>query len=139
MFRRTLRRFSDRLATELGPRNRQRCTRSESIGSCWESKSKSKGSGAELSSDSELSTSAPDERKAPNEVSAIVLDLGSHSCKAGYAGEDAPKAVLPSASDEETNINLLLKVARGAKEEDVKADLHRTPKGKWTVKQAGLL
>ncbi|BBN19194.1 actin-like protein 6A [Marchantia polymorpha subsp. ruderalis] len=31
-----------------------------------------------------------------DEVSAIVLDLGSHSCKAGYAGEDAPKAVLPS-------------------------------------------
>ncbi|CAM6103996.1 unnamed protein product [Calypogeia fissa] len=31
-----------------------------------------------------------------DEVSAIVLDLGSHTCKAGYAGEDAPKAVLPS-------------------------------------------
>ncbi|EFJ32170.1 hypothetical protein SELMODRAFT_266988 [Selaginella moellendorffii] len=32
-----------------------------------------------------------------DEVSAIVVDLGSHSCKAGYAGEDAPKAVFPSA------------------------------------------
>eukprot|EP00250_Pteridium_aquilinum_P014839 c22229_g2_i1 orf=160-1446(+) len=31
-----------------------------------------------------------------DEVSAIVVDLGSHSCKAGYAGEDAPKAVFPS-------------------------------------------
>ncbi|KAK1272983.1 Actin-related protein 4 [Acorus gramineus] len=31
-----------------------------------------------------------------DEVSAIVLDLGSHMCKAGYAGEDAPKAVFPS-------------------------------------------
>ncbi|KAG9452530.1 hypothetical protein H6P81_005434 [Aristolochia fimbriata] len=31
-----------------------------------------------------------------DEVSAIVLDLGSHTCKAGYAGEDAPKAVFPS-------------------------------------------
>ncbi|KAL9862092.1 Actin-related protein 4A [Arabidopsis thaliana] len=30
------------------------------------------------------------------EVSAIVVDLGSHTCKAGYAGEDAPKAVFPS-------------------------------------------
>ncbi|KAM1256938.1 hypothetical protein EV1_030734 [Malus domestica] len=30
------------------------------------------------------------------EVSAIVLDLGSHTCKAGYAGEEAPKAVFPS-------------------------------------------
>ncbi|GJP43367.1 hypothetical protein CLOM_g2840 [Closterium sp. NIES-68] len=31
-----------------------------------------------------------------DEVSALVLDLGSHTCKAGYAGEDAPKAVFPS-------------------------------------------
>lgn len=33
-----------------------------------------------------------------DEVSAIVVDLGSHTCKAGYAGEDAPKAVFPSVS-----------------------------------------
>eukprot|EP00850_Spirogloea_muscicola_P005314 SM000024S07776 [mRNA] locus=s24:471134:476148:+ [translate_table: standard] len=31
-----------------------------------------------------------------DEVSAIVLDLGSHAIKAGYAGEDSPKAVFPS-------------------------------------------
>ncbi|XP_038678863.1 actin-related protein 4-like isoform X2 [Tripterygium wilfordii] len=31
-----------------------------------------------------------------DEVSAIVVDLGSHTCKAGYAGEDAPKAVFPN-------------------------------------------
>ncbi|XP_042515364.1 actin-related protein 4 [Macadamia integrifolia] len=31
-----------------------------------------------------------------DEVSAVVIDLGSHTCKAGYAGEDAPKAVFPS-------------------------------------------
>ncbi|KAL0920786.1 hypothetical protein M5K25_009954 [Dendrobium thyrsiflorum] len=31
-----------------------------------------------------------------DEVSAIVIDLGYHTCKAGYAGEDAPKAVFPS-------------------------------------------
>ncbi|KAF8114313.1 hypothetical protein N665_0039s0077 [Sinapis alba] len=31
-----------------------------------------------------------------DEVSAIVIDLGSHTCEAGYAGEDAPKAVFPS-------------------------------------------
>lgn len=31
-------------------------------------------------------------------MSAIVVDLGSHTCKAGYAGEDAPKAVFPSVS-----------------------------------------
>ncbi|KAF2588913.1 hypothetical protein F2Q70_00040185 [Brassica cretica] len=34
--------------------------------------------------------------RQPYEVSAIVVDLGSHTCKAGYAGEDAPKAVFPS-------------------------------------------
>ncbi|CAM8977114.1 unnamed protein product [Rhodiola kirilowii] len=33
-----------------------------------------------------------------DEVSAIVVDLGSHTCKAGYAGEDAPKAVFPSVA-----------------------------------------
>ncbi|KAK4355763.1 hypothetical protein RND71_024734 [Anisodus tanguticus] len=31
-----------------------------------------------------------------DEVSAIVIDLGSHTCKAGYAGEDAPIALFPS-------------------------------------------
>ncbi|PIA34573.1 hypothetical protein AQUCO_03700099v1 [Aquilegia coerulea] len=31
-----------------------------------------------------------------DEVSAVVIDLGHHTCKAGYAGEDAPKAVFPS-------------------------------------------
>lgn len=35
---------------------------------------------------------------ASDEVSAIVVDLGTHTCKAGYAGEDAPKAVFPSVS-----------------------------------------
>ncbi|GFZ12212.1 peptidyl-tRNA hydrolase family protein [Actinidia rufa] len=34
--------------------------------------------------------------RSTDEVSAIVIDLGSHTCKAGYAGEDAPKAVFPS-------------------------------------------
>ncbi|KAE9611197.1 putative Actin family [Lupinus albus] len=33
-----------------------------------------------------------------DEVSAIVVDLGSHTCKAGYAGEDAPKAIFPSVA-----------------------------------------
>jgi actin-related protein len=34
-----------------------------------------------------------------DEVSAIVIDVGSYSCKAGYAGDDAPKAVFPSVRD----------------------------------------
>ncbi|GBG64754.1 hypothetical protein CBR_g46712 [Chara braunii] len=31
-----------------------------------------------------------------DEVSALVIDVGWNTCKAGYAGEDAPKAVFPS-------------------------------------------
>ena len=31
-----------------------------------------------------------------DEVSAIVLDVGSSNCKAGFAGEDNPKAVFPT-------------------------------------------
>uniref|UniRef100_R7W4V8 Actin-related protein 4 n=1 Tax=Aegilops tauschii TaxID=37682 RepID=R7W4V8_AEGTA len=31
-----------------------------------------------------------------DEVSAIVIDVGSYSCKAGYAGDDTPKSVFPS-------------------------------------------
>ena len=30
------------------------------------------------------------------EVSAIVIDNGSHMCKAGFAGEDMPSAVVPT-------------------------------------------
>ena len=33
---------------------------------------------------------------AGDEVSALILDVGSSSVKAGYAGEDTPKAVFPS-------------------------------------------
>ncbi|POY74614.1 hypothetical protein BMF94_2375 [Rhodotorula taiwanensis] len=32
-----------------------------------------------------------------DEVGAVVLDVGSHAVRAGYAGEDAPKAVFPTA------------------------------------------
>jgi len=32
-----------------------------------------------------------------DEISAIVVDVGSTNTKAGYAGEDSPKAVIPSA------------------------------------------
>ena len=32
-----------------------------------------------------------------DEVSAVVLDLGTHSVKAGYAGQDTPQHVFPSA------------------------------------------
>eukprot|EP00198_Chlamydomonas_reinhardtii_P007333 XP_001696669.1 actin-related protein [Chlamydomonas reinhardtii] len=32
-----------------------------------------------------------------DEVNALVLDLGTHTFKAGYSGDDTPKAVFPSA------------------------------------------
>jgi hypothetical protein len=35
---------------------------------------------------------------AADEVNALVLDAGSYLCRAGYAGDDTPKAVFPSVS-----------------------------------------
>ena len=32
-----------------------------------------------------------------DEVSAVVIDMGSTCTKAGYAGEDSPKYVIPSS------------------------------------------
>lgn len=32
----------------------------------------------------------------PDEVSAVVVDFGSHTTRAGYAGEDGPRIVTPS-------------------------------------------
>ena len=32
-----------------------------------------------------------------DDVSALVLDIGAHTVRAGYAGDDAPKAVFPSS------------------------------------------
>lgn len=34
--------------------------------------------------------------KMSDEVAAIVIDNGSGMCKAGFAGDDAPRAVFPS-------------------------------------------
>ena len=31
-----------------------------------------------------------------DEVNAVVVDVGSHTVKAGFAGEDTPKALFPS-------------------------------------------
>jgi hypothetical protein len=35
---------------------------------------------------------------AADEVNAVVLDVGGWQCRAGYAGDDTPKAVFPSVS-----------------------------------------
>lgn len=34
-----------------------------------------------------------------DEVNAVVVDVGSHTVKAGFAGEDTPKALFPTVSD----------------------------------------
>ena len=36
------------------------------------------------------------EKATPQEVAALVVDNGSGMCKAGFAGDDAPRAVFPS-------------------------------------------
>jgi actin-related protein len=41
-------------------------------------------------------TTSPSPLFIPDEINAVVLDAGSLNVKAGYAGEDAPKAVFPS-------------------------------------------
>jgi len=33
---------------------------------------------------------------ADDEIAALVIDNGSGMCKAGFAGDDAPRAVFPS-------------------------------------------
>jgi actin-like protein 6B len=33
----------------------------------------------------------------PDEVSALVLDIGTSTLRAGYAGDDTPKAIIPTS------------------------------------------
>src|ERR1700742_4741217 len=35
--------------------------------------------------------------KCLDEVSALVLDIGTSSIRAGYAGDDTPKAIIPTS------------------------------------------
>ena len=35
-----------------------------------------------------------------DEVSAVVLDIGSHSVRGGFAGDESPKAIFPSVSSD---------------------------------------
>ncbi|KAH6755417.1 actin-related proteins 4A [Perilla frutescens var. hirtella] len=62
----------------------------------------------ELKEEEEEEVLQPTCMKEVDEVSAIVIDLGSHTCKAGYAGEDAPKAVFPSVRAGST-LSLIMK------------------------------
>jgi actin-related protein len=50
------------------------------------------------STQSKISTLSP--LPSIDDVNAIVIDIGSSTVKAGYAGEDAPKAVYPSVRPE---------------------------------------
>ena len=36
------------------------------------------------------------EKMCDDDVAALVIDNGSGMCKAGFAGDDAPRAVFPS-------------------------------------------
>ncbi|WP_218191884.1 hypothetical protein [Pseudomonas sp. B26(2017)] len=38
----------------------------------------------------------PQPRSSDDDVAALVVDNGSGMCKAGFAGDDAPRAVFPS-------------------------------------------
>jgi actin-related protein len=40
------------------------------------------------------------------EVAALVVDNGSGMCKAGFAGDDAPRAVFPSIGKQPTHFPL---------------------------------
>ena len=39
---------------------------------------------------------APQKLLDSDEVSALVLDIGTSSVRAGYAGDDSPKAIIPT-------------------------------------------
>jgi len=49
-----------------------------------------------LSNSAFLSVNLTGEMAAEDEVAALVVDNGSGMCKAGFAGDDAPRAVFPS-------------------------------------------
>ncbi len=42
-------------------------------------------------------TQAPTAEYAGDEISALVLDTGSYTTRAGFAGEDTPKSVVPTS------------------------------------------
>ena len=55
-----------------------------------------------------------------DEVGALVFDYGSHTIRAGFAGEDLPKADIPSMI--------------GAIEEEVKMEVRKWRKGWGSVR-----
>eukprot|EP00891_Asterochloris_glomerata_P009333 jgi/Astpho2/9333/fgenesh1_pm.00142_%23_5_t len=66
-----------------------------------------------------------------DEVNALVADIGTHTTKAGYAGEDTPKAWFPSA------VGVLARGAdsNGAAPMDVDQRQNGTPKAKFGPKR----
>jgi actin-like protein 6B len=64
-----------------------------------------------------LHNSLPDHKK--DEVSALVIDIGSSSLRAGYAGDDAPKAIIPTSygyhpepSDVDVDISTIMDIVK---------------------------
>ena len=46
---------------------------------------------------------------AGDEVGAVVVDVGTHTTKAGFAGEENPKAIVPSVGiDDELMMELIM-------------------------------
>lgn len=49
-----------------------------------------------------------------DQISAVVLDIGSQLTKAGFAGEDAPKRVFASRSNEDPALEAVGPCSEGA-------------------------
>merc|ERR1719318_2460349 len=54
--------------------------------------------------------------KMGDEVQALVVDNGSGMCKAGFAGDDAPRAVFPSIVGRPRHQGVMLGTKRRARE-----------------------
>ena len=74
-----------------------------------------------------------------DEVSALVIDIGSSSLRAGYAGDDAPKAVIPTSFgfiEEQTTSNGDVQMSEAAAPEGEQPPAPK-PKAKLYIGQNG--
>ena len=73
------------------------------------------------------------------DVNAIVIDFGSHSCKVGFGGEFEPKLIIPSVVGkiiERTPFADSRKTSKDSnnnEETDVKNENQATKKAKWKL------
>ena len=69
-------------------------------------------------------SSAPIDNIPPDEVSALVIDIGSSTLRAGYAGDETPKAIIPTSYGfhrDHSNVD----VSMGDAEGDVEGKLNQ--------------